>query len=1061
MRSSVSRLFAIALIAGAALPASAAGVRAISKSGQVTTIELPDTGPQARVIVELTERPLLGRKDGRIQSERAKVDRLHERLATDLARSGARIGHQYKLAFSGASVTVDRAALPAIAALPYVKAVHPDRRVKAMLETSVPHIGAPQVWEQLGARGKGVTVAIVDTGIDATHPAFGQRVIGGYDFANGDDDATDDHGHGTHVAGIVAGNAAPVIGVAPEASLLAYKVLDDGGYGEDSGILAAIERLLDPNGDGDFSDRADVVNMSLGKVAVYSQDPIVDAVEQAVASGVVFAIAAGNEQNYFTIGSPGIAPSAITVGATDRDDIQAPFTSQGPIVNSWAIKPEVSAPGVDIVSAAIGGQTLTASGTSMATPHIAGVAALLRELHPEWTPAEVKAAIVSTARPLDSVLATGAGRVDALAASLATILPSPSTIAFGAAGTSAPSSRTLRLTNRGAVRRSVSLAAPELIIEPSTVILDSGETVEVTIALKTAVLPRNDGIACSGRITITGSFGVSYVPWLFVTGDLVAARYAGNDPAIVLMARDGFILDDGINTAVATTSPGTIDILVITMPENGAQPRIIVRENMAVPSGVTVASIMPDEATLNLKLDGRDEQGVPLRSLGSMSRGGIWLHGFDMVLPTGADLHYSGPLSPQWDRDQPLLVSPMTATRLQAYEGEIRSEFIRGPGYVHTAHVGLHRELVGIAQNETLTFTPDQWVTQKFDTPCATECVHYVYVGAGTEPLLSTEFGWTHTSGTVSLTKGGGERRPWFILSIKENERPQVPYTKGVSVISPLFSVGDDGRMRLRTFATPSLVDYLVPDGEPLAYGYGPAVLRATMGMRPWGDHEEWSVVATPAGPLGEEYADDGLRLQVTMYDANGVANPGQRFVTDNYLLKDPLQPGKHRLEIIENFRLGDRMARGTMTSELDTLTGATAPTMTSLRIVDVYGRSITDVGANTDATLQFSARQSTFSTFSIEHAEIDAAATRVWWRSHGGSAWHPLEIHLTATDYDAQDRSGSAGTIYRASLRHIATTQRGAIDLKFALRHPSGATTEWVMEPAFFVTPGRRRAVR
>lgn len=1057
MRSSLSRLFAIAVIACIPFPASATSLRAGAKSGKVTTIGVPDSGPQARVIVELTERPLLARKD-RIQTERAKIDRLHERLATDLARNGAHLRHAYKLAFSGASVTVDRAALPAIAALPYVKAVHPDRRVKAMLETSVPHIGAPQVWEQLGARGKGVTVAIIDTGIDATHPAFGQRVIGGYDFINGDDDPTDGHGHGTHVAGIVAGNAAPIVGVAPEASLLAYKVLDDNGYGEDSGILAAIERLLDPDGDGDFSDRADVVNVSLGKVAAHSQDPVVDAIEQAVASGVVFAIAAGNEGNYFTVGSPGIAPSAITVGATDRNDVQASFTSQGPIVNSWAIKPEVSAPGVDIVSAAIGGETLTASGTSMATPHIAGVAALLRELHPQWTPAEVKAAIVSTARPLDSVLATGSGRVDALAASRATILPSPSTIAFGAAGSSAPSSRTLRLTNRGAVRRSVFLTAPELTIEPSTVILDSGETAEVTIALKPAVSPPNDAFARSGRIILTSSAGLSYVPWLFVTGDVVAATYAGNDPAIVILARDGAILDDGIRTAVATTHPGTIDILVITLPENGAQPRIIARENVAIASGVTVASIMPDEATLNLKLDGLDEHGVPLRSLGSMSRGGIWLHGFEIVLPSGANLHYSGPLSPQWDRDQPLLVSPMTATSIQAYEGEIRSEFIRGPGYVHTAHVGLHRELVGISQNEILTFTPDQWVAQKFDTPCATQCDHFLYVGAGTEPLLFTQFGWTHTSGTVFLTKGGGERRPWFMLSILEAERPQVFYTKGQSVISPLFYVGEDGRMRLRTFAVPSAVDYVPPAGEPLAYGYGPTVLRATMGMRPWGDHEEWSITATPVGPLGEEYADDGLRLQVTMYDANGVANPGKRTFTDNYILTEPIQPGKHRLEIIENFRIGDRMARGTMTSEIDTLTDATAPTLSSLRIVDVYGRSIADAGANTDATLQFSARQS---TYWAEHLEIDPAATRVWWRSHGSSAWHPLAIQLTGTDYGAQDRAGPAGTIYRASLRHITTTQRGPIDLKFALRNPSGATTEWVMEPAFFVTPGRRRAVR
>lgn len=1094
MRTSSSRLLAIVLIAGSAISASgsdswrrpadpARGIRAIAKSGQVTTIDVPETGPEARVIIELTERPLLGRREqGRLRSERAELDRVHARLARDVARiqgelasrkgprslsTGSGLRHEYRIAFSGASAVVDREALPAIAALPYVKAVHPDRKVYARLETSVPLIGVPQVWEQSGVRGKGVTVAILDTGIDYTHAALSEGFIGGYDFINDDDDPMDDHGHGTHVAGIVAGNAAPVIGVAPEASLLAYKVLNDGGYGEDSGLLAAIERLLDPDGNGEFSDRADVVNMSLGKVATIGDDPVVDAIEAAVQAGVTFAVAAGNDGAYFSVGSPGVAPSVITVGATDRDDLPAHFTSQGPVANGWLLKPEVSAPGIDIVSAAMGAETLDASGTSMAAPHVAGVAALLRELHPQWTPAEVKAAIVSTARPLDSILASGSGRVDALAASRATILPSPSTLSFGVAGSSAPTA-TLRLINRGTTSQSVTVASPgmPMTIEPSSMTINAGETVTVTLTLRTggvAPEPNDGGFGRSGRVSITTVSGTSQVPWLLITGNLVAATYTGNEAAIVVMARDGYILAEGFRTAVASTEAGNIDIVVITIPQRGDQPRIIVRENHPVDGGVNLVRISPDEATLQLNLNGLDEHGEPLRSLGVMSKGGVWLTGFKFVLPSGMVMEIGGEVTMQWAPEPILLVSPMPTTLIQTYEGEWRAYSLEDVGYIHVAHLGVHRDLAGIRQNEILTFSPEDWVKQKVDNPCATDCTNYLTLAAGPQAVVTTHFGWTHTRGTVSLTRGGGERAPWFSLSVAEAERPQVPFTKGVTVISPAFHVGEDGQMAMRAFSSPSPIDYKPPAGEPLAYGHGAPLLRTIMGMR-WAadssrDYDEWSINVAPIGPLGEEFADDSLRLRIAMYDANGVANPGVRLFSDNFVLTNPLTPGKHRLEIIDEYRLGDRMGRGTLISQIDTATNAAAPSLTSLRIVDANGRSVTNIGVGTE-TLQFSARESVYSfTNQIRHHELDSAATRVWWRSHGSSEWRALDINLTGIDYGAQDRAGPAGTIYRASLRHIAATQRGAIDLKFALASPTGATTEWTMEPAFFVTPARRRA--
>src|SRR5581483_6754015 len=155
-------------------------------------------------------------------------------------------------------------------------------------------------------------------------------------------------------------------------------------------------------------------NMSLGGPGA-PDDPVSIAVENGVSAGVVFAIAAGNSGGSFTVSAPANAPSAIAVGASDIGDHLAFFSSVGPSGSNQAIKPEVLAPGVNILSAAPGGGTIVHSGTSMASPHIARVAALLKAVHPTWTPAQIKSAIVSTAQILNyDVMQQGGGRVDAL-----------------------------------------------------------------------------------------------------------------------------------------------------------------------------------------------------------------------------------------------------------------------------------------------------------------------------------------------------------------------------------------------------------------------------------------------------------------------------------------------------------------------------------------------------------------------------------------------------------------------------------------------------------------------
>ncbi|MFF4291913.1 S8 family serine peptidase, partial [Streptomyces sp. NPDC001633] len=255
---------------------------------------------------------------------------------------------------------------------------------KASLDKSVPQIGAPTAWKA-GYNGKGVKIAVLDTGIDATHPDLKDQVIESKNFSTAAD-ALDHFGHGTHVASIVGGTGAASSGsrkgVAPKAELLIGKVLGDDGYGSESQVIDGMEWAA--------AEHAKVVNMSLGSdEPTDGTDPMSQALNTLSASGnTLFVVAAGNagENGDSTIGSPGAADAALTVGAVDRDDSLASFSSRGPRLGDKAVKPDVTAPGVGIVAARASGTTMgdpvdanytAASGTSMATPHVAGAVALI------------------------------------------------------------------------------------------------------------------------------------------------------------------------------------------------------------------------------------------------------------------------------------------------------------------------------------------------------------------------------------------------------------------------------------------------------------------------------------------------------------------------------------------------------------------------------------------------------------------------------------------------------------------------------------------------------------
>ncbi len=411
-----------------------------------------------------------------------------------------------------------------------------DAKLRPALDTSVAQIGAPVAWAA-GHTGKGVPVAVLDTGIDVTHPDLAGRVVQARNFA-GDGPVVDNVGHGTHVASIVTGTGAAsggrYRGVAPDVQLYDGKVCGDESCPE-SAILAGMQWAA-------ADKRARVVNMSLGGADSAGTDPLERAVETLTARyGTLFVVAAGNEgPAEHTLGSPGSADAALTVGAVDGKDNAASFSSRGPRVGDDGLKPDITAPGVGIVAALskdntlpgprVGpdGRYLKLNGTSMAAPHVAGAAAILAQQHPDWTPARLKAALMASARPAAKLsgYVQGAGRVDLTRAIRQSVTVNPPSVGFGRQPwphsddrpvtrtltyhNAGPTPVTLTLTTSAAGPDGRPLAARLFTLSRPTITVPAGGDASVAVTAHTRVaLP--DGFL-TGAVVGTGGDTVVRVP---------------------------------------------------------------------------------------------------------------------------------------------------------------------------------------------------------------------------------------------------------------------------------------------------------------------------------------------------------------------------------------------------------------------------------------------------------------------------------------------------------------------------------------------------------------------
>ncbi len=349
-----------------------------------------------------------------------------QRLRELIRNAGGRIVYELPL-INSLAVELPSEALLKVIPEARVKMVWPDVKATPCLDVAVPAIGADQV-HRTGLTGKGIVVAVIDTGI-APHDDLMKpepRIVGWYDLVRGKSEPYDDEGHGTHVAGIIAGNghasAGKYTGVAPEALLVGVKALDQRGSGPISRVIAGIQWVVEHKEEY----RIKILNLSLGAPPEegYRTDPASKAVDAAWRAGILVCAAAGNMgPRQRTITTPGIAPRVLTVGSINdqgtiprEDDVINEFSSRGPTIDRLA-KPDLVAPGADIMSLKPDGGYVAQSGTSMATPMVAGAAALLWEKDPTLSPNQIRELLVTTAEDRGyNRLIQGAGYLNTSAA---------------------------------------------------------------------------------------------------------------------------------------------------------------------------------------------------------------------------------------------------------------------------------------------------------------------------------------------------------------------------------------------------------------------------------------------------------------------------------------------------------------------------------------------------------------------------------------------------------------------------------------------------------------------
>ncbi len=602
-------------------------------------------------IVEFDQQPLLVSKDrqsvyfyqemfSRFQSDLLAITEPLKARYRDLPDTFT--GKQcYKL-FFGIEIIAPLAVRDRIEQLSYVKRLHRSLIYQGNITESVPHIGADQVWQQYGATGEGVLVAVLDSGIDYTHPSLGDgfgpdfKVVGGYDFIDEDSDPMDENGHGTHVAGIIAAEDENLRGVAPDASLLAVRVLNASGQGSSITVISGIEYCVDPNDDNDPSDHVDIANLSLGSSSGNPNDAVCTALDNANALGVTFCVSAGNYANFMSIGSPACAAGAIAVGATTLGDELTTFSSEGPNLINYAVKPELCAPGFNITSTYPGGGTRTMSGTSMAAPHVSGVSALIKQIHPDWQPEMICSAMVNNAVDIDcDIMQQGGGRIDAMAAVDPKVLFEPAILNFAPDTTAVVGDNvvnvsfidTLHVSNVSGESIALNFSAESPIpalgmnFAPQSTILLPGESTEIVVQLEVnnQEMTIDDLDVFTDWITISASNRDWRIPWTItkVTGVQIL-HYSSSASFYLFNERNSYRKSDAVELSPYLYQLDVIagDEYVFFSRNTGEVSQFVCVDDLHIDAGSFLLDVSGEHDFNTINVNGYTESGDLIDSYG-------------------------------------------------------------------------------------------------------------------------------------------------------------------------------------------------------------------------------------------------------------------------------------------------------------------------------------------------------------------------------------------------------------------------------------------------------------
>jgi subtilisin family serine protease len=997
--------------------------------------EVELTRPQIRGhIVEFREAPLAARGSRALTSTytetfaRFRRDLGEVRSGGPKANVATRITAEFYRVFNGVAVTLDEAELARVRSLPYVKAVYEDEPVQAFASddtTRIARIGADRVWSERKTRGAGVLVAVIDTGIDATHPALAGKVVGGFDFVTHDDDPSDENGHGTHVAGIIAGEGEGVQGVAPDVKLLSYRVLDANGEGLSSNIILALELAADPDRDNDFSDHVDVANLSLGSRNGSADSPTSVAADHAVEAGVVVCLSAGNMPGGQTIGSPAASRLAITVGASDADDRITFWSSRGPAYPDLAIKPELSAPGNQIVSAKMGGGTVALSGTSMAAPHVTGAAALVLALHPDWTPAQVKAALIATADPVtDEVMARGGGRLNVYAATGNAIGIEPSALSFGN-GTPGgwTKSRVVRVTNRGGEPRtftatSTAANGSTMVAEPSTFTLAAGASREVAVTVTVAPDAAAPQFTRSlgGQVSFRTSDGEAHLPWVAVDAAKVHIGYDAPDSEVAMT----WVCDDGSwafpryegEARWLTLLPYhrcgfTVGSLVYYGEKAGDVSVLLETHDV---TGDLQLQRSPADSMHDLTLAGVDPEGALIKPASLF--GTPYTATYSLGLPpdslyaldTAVTFSYY-PLHVNTLDDVTITPSQMLFDFPRHRVIAVNHQPVRG---------GIHSDLTVTSLPSDLNHVRVDVAPQGGRFRLQSSILVYSngrVSGGMSGGDIAMENGWRGDVYVSAATSPDAWAAPGFGSGWLRLPDPEMNFwSEGIRWI--------EGRCVMSNEKVPSPGAYSVGPGETLRIGEAPLHPRSLVEATDAG----FTVSPWFAGPAGEFMEAAGVGFAYELRDASGTVI-GEGVAEAPYVSKAAPR-GAYRATI--RSRTGTELALSFDSTRED----SNPPMLTSLRILGGDGALATGVAPGEHATLTFSAND-------------DARTARAWWRADGGD-WQSLPVSVT-------------NRVYRGEL---PTNVFGGIDLRVELEDASGNLATATIDDAFSVG-ARRRAMR